>query len=115
MPRCTAVLRRAEIWSISASLLRAPARLTFRPSVSPNQRWVLASAMRARRLPWIWMRRSRSAGSGRSRGKSRPVLVDARRVVGTAAVADGHFAVFEVAEKLRPFLVGWGAVLLAWA
>src|ERR1035437_3525073 len=50
MPRFAAVLRRAEIWCISTSLLRAQARLTFMPSASANQRWVSASAMRAWRL-----------------------------------------------------------------
>ena len=55
-------------------------------------------------------------GIGSQQGTAQAaVLVDARRVVGTAAVADGHIAAFEVAEKLRPFLVGWGAVLLGWA
>ena len=43
------------------------------------------------------------------------MLVDAGRVVGTAAVADGDLAVFEVAEELGPLLVSWGAVLLAGA
>src|SRR5450759_3589566 len=71
MPRCAAVLRRAEIWSISASLLRAPARLTSRPSASPNQRVFSASALLFLSLSLIWVRRSRSAGSGRSRGQRR--------------------------------------------
>src|SRR5664279_2217664 len=66
MPSWTAVFRRAEIWSIWPSLSRAPARLIFRPSASPNQRWVSASVMRVIRLSRIWTRRGRSAGYERA-------------------------------------------------
>src|SRR6266516_6397346 len=41
----------------------------------------------------------------------RDVLVDARGVVGAAAVAEGDLAAFEVAEELGPFGVGGGPVL----
>ena len=67
----TAWLRRATIWSIWASLARAPARLTFSPSASPSQRRDAASAMRAMRLSRIWTRRCRAAGSGRRSGQRR--------------------------------------------
>jgi len=40
------------------------------------------------------------------------VFVDAGCVIGTAAVAEGDFAAFEVAEELGPFLVTGGAVFL---
>ena len=107
MPRLTAAARRAVIWSIWASLCRAPARLTFRPSASPSQWLASASAMRAVRLLQICTRRGRWAGSGRSSRQRRPgVLVDAGGVVGAAAVAQGDLAPLEVAEELVPFLVG---------
>src|SRR5574340_1281453 len=71
MPSWTVVLRWAAIWSIWASLARAPARLTSRPSASPYQWWVSASAMRARRLSRICSRRGRAVGSGRRSGQRR--------------------------------------------
>ena len=43
------------------------------------------------------------------------VLVDAGRVVGAAAVTDRDLAVFEVADELVPFLIGWCPVFLAGA
>ena len=39
------------------------------------------------------------------------VLVDARGVVGAAAVAEGDLAALEVAEEIGPFLIGRGPVL----
>src|SRR5690349_4775343 len=109
-------LRRAVIWSIWASLARAPARLTFSPSASPSQRRDSASAMRAVRLSRIWTRRGRAAGSGRRSGQRRPAMfVDAGRVVGAAAVADGDLAVLEMTDELGPFFVGRGAVFLTGA
>ena len=42
------------------------------------------------------------------------VLVDARRRVGAAAVAEGDLAAFEVAEEFVPFLVGRLPVFLTW-
>jgi hypothetical protein len=56
------------------------------------------------------------AGSGggvgaQERAAQTAVFVDAGRVVGAAAVADGDFAVGEVADELGPFVVGRGAVL----
>jgi len=41
------------------------------------------------------------------------VLVDAVGSIGAATVAKGDLALFEVAEELLPFFVGWGPVLLA--
>ena len=69
MPSWVLPWRRAVIWSIWASLCRAPARLTFSPSASPSQRAASASAIRAVRLPQISARRGRWAGSGRSSGQ----------------------------------------------
>jgi hypothetical protein len=43
------------------------------------------------------------------------VLVDARRPESTGARSDGHLALLEVGEERVLFLVGRGAVLLAWA
>jgi hypothetical protein len=67
-PSCTAAGREASSASW-ASLLRAAARLTFRPSTSPSQlsRW--ASAMRATRLSQMSTSLWRWAGSGRSSGQ----------------------------------------------
>ena len=65
----SAVRVRRSIW---ASLSSAPVRLTLRPSASPSQWFALASAIRAVRLPQIWARRGRWAGSGRSSGHLRP-------------------------------------------
>ena len=55
---------RLVIWSIWASLSRAPARLTFRPSASPNHRLVSASVMRSSRLSRIWAQAAAFAGVG---------------------------------------------------
>src|SRR6266516_6023518 len=41
------------------------------------------------------------------------VLVDARGVVGAAAVAEGDLAAFEMAKELVPFLIGGGPVFLS--
>ena len=58
MPRLAGSARRLVIWFIWAILSSAPARLTFRPSASPNHRWVSASVMRSSRLSRIWVSRS---------------------------------------------------------
>jgi hypothetical protein len=39
------------------------------------------------------------------------MLVDARGVIGAAAVAEGDLAALEMTEKLGPFLIGRGPVL----
>ena len=52
-----------------ASLVRAPARLIWRPSTSPSHPSRRASSIRASRFSRISRRRWRWAGSGRSRGQ----------------------------------------------
>jgi hypothetical protein len=70
--------------------------------------------MRASRLVRIWVSRWRWAGSGRRSGhrRQRYVLVNARRGVGAAAVAEFYPAPLEVGGEFFPFLVGGGAVFL---
>src|SRR5262249_9312669 len=57
-------------------------------------------------VPGGWVRPQKRAAQA-------AVLVDAGRVVGASAVADGDLAAFEVADELVPFLVGGSAVFLA--
>jgi len=71
MPMLMAALRRLAIWFIWASLSRAPARLTFRPSASPSQWFASASAMRAVRLSQICTSRGCWPGSGLRSGQRR--------------------------------------------
>ena len=66
---------------------------------------VLQDLQQAMTLGGLWaQQRATDAG----------VLVDAVCSVGSAAVAKGDLALFEVAEKLLPLFIGWSPVLLAW-
>ena len=116
MPRWTAWVRRAVIWSIWASLAfgAGEADLQSLGLAVPAVGFGFGDAGEQVVVDLL-----QPGPGGRVRAQQRAaqaaVFVDAGGVVGAAAVADGDFAVFEVADELGPFLVGGGAVFLAGA
>ena len=111
MPSWVLPWRRAVIWSIWASLCRAPRQADFQSFgfAEPAGRFgfgdtggqVAADLSEAGPLGGV-RAQQRAAQAG--------VLVDARGVVGAAAVAEGDLAALEMAEEVGPFLVCRGPV-----
>lgn len=66
-------------------------------------------------VPDLLEARSGGGVGAQKRAAQTAVFMDAGSVVRAAAVADGDLALFEVADELRPFLIGRGAVFLAGA